>query len=171
MAAAGAAAAVAGAVVPVGVTRQPRRTTARCLTCRAGSRISRIPAPAVRSGHGGTRAAAGAEASPGAGGILHHDPAVNLRLLPTVTSRNRETAYGPAAAASVRRSHPALVPHLASPGVGKPALFERLTRTLFFTFYYQQGRATVLGGEGLKRPTGGFTRSTPRGLRGRRSPR
>ena len=96
--------------------------------------------------------------SPGVllGGILHHDPAVNLRLLESSyrnlpqpgdgqwTRRRRERPPAP-----IPPSYPTTLP----PVLENPALFERLDAdALFFTFYYQQGTAQqYLAARELKR--------------------
>ena len=96
--------------------------------------------------------------SPGVllGGILHHDPAVNLRLLESSyrnlpqpgdgqwSRRRRERPPAP-----IPPSYPTTLP----PVLENPALFERLDAdALFFTFYYQQGTAQqYLAARELKR--------------------
>jgi|AntAceMinimDraft_5_1070358.scaffolds.fasta_scaffold88262_2 CCR4-NOT transcription complex subunit 3 len=90
------------------------------------------------------------------GGILHHDPSVNLRLLESSyrnlpqpgdgvwTRRRRERPHVP-----IPPSYPTQLP----PVLENPALFERLDAdALFFTFYYQQGTAQqYLAARELKR--------------------
>ena len=90
------------------------------------------------------------------GGLTHHDPAVNLRLL----EESHRVLPGAADGAwSARRREPPSVatppsyPTTAPPVLENPALFERLDAdALFFTFYYQQGTARqYLAARELKR--------------------
>ena len=85
------------------------------------------------------------------GGLTHHDPAVNLRLLEEAHRVLPGAADGawsaPAARDRValhsRRSRRS--PTSEPPVLDNPALFERLDAdALFFTFYYQQGTARPL---------------------------
>ena len=90
------------------------------------------------------------------GGVSHHDPAVNLRLLEASHRFKLSAADG---LWSARRREPPSAPIPASyptssPSVlENPALFERLDAdALFFTFYYQQGTARqYLAARELKR--------------------
>ena len=90
------------------------------------------------------------------GGLTHHDPAVNLRLL---EASHRVLPGAADGAWSARRREPPSVatppsyPTTAPPVLENPALFERLDAdALFFTFYYQQGTARqYLAARELKR--------------------
>jgi len=90
------------------------------------------------------------------GGLTHHDPAVNLRLL---EASHRVLPGAADGAWSARRRDPPSVatppsyPTTAPPVLENPALFERLDAdALFFTFYYQQGTARqYLAARELKR--------------------
>lgn len=90
------------------------------------------------------------------GGLTHHDPAVNLRLL---EASHRVLPGAADGAWSARSREPPSVatppsyPTTAPPVLENPALFERLDAdALFFTFYYQQGTARqYLAARELKR--------------------
>ena len=91
------------------------------------------------------------------GGVSHHDPAVNLRLLEASHRNLPRAADG---AWSARRPNaipgvaiPASYPTSSPPVLENPALFERLDAdALFFTFYYQQGTSRqYLAARELKR--------------------
>ena len=90
------------------------------------------------------------------GGLTHHDPAVNLRLL---EASHRVLPGAADGAWSARRREPPSVatppsyPTTEPPVLDNPALFERLDAdALFFTFYYQQGTARqYLAARELKR--------------------
>ena len=90
------------------------------------------------------------------GGVSHHDPAVNLRLLEASHRNLPRAADG---TWSARRPNapsapiPASYPTSSPPVLENPALFERLDAdALFFTFYYQQGTSRqYLAARELKR--------------------
>jgi hypothetical protein len=100
-----------------------------------------------------------ADGAPGVllGGVNHHDPAVNLRLLESshknlpragdgVWSRRRVDGGGRVGGAGTVSTpadrSPNSYPTALPPVLQNPALFERLDAdALFWTFYYQQGTA------------------------------
>lgn len=111
-----------------------------------------------------------ADGAPGVllGGVNHHDPAVNLRLLESshknlpragdgVWSRRRVDGGGRVGGAGTVSTpadrSPNSYPTALPPVLQNPALFERLDAdALFWTFYYQQGTARqCLAARELKR--------------------